>query len=213
VTGATGTTGSALVELLSERGVPVRVMVRREVDATRVGATPESVVVADFDDSDSLAAAVDGVSQAYLVTPSSEDAEAQQTRFAEIAAKAGLELLVVSVRSRIRQHKSAICRPLLKPSSRARTGDPLLTIQVPEREARARAGLGRYESRANRGELTTTRDPRAVAGGRADVPTTFARDRVAHGVARVSAAARAIALKSRPFSFPGWPYPKEDLAG
>jgi uncharacterized protein YbjT (DUF2867 family) len=37
---------------------------------------------------------VDGVSRAYLVTPSSEDAEAQQTRFAEIAARAGVELLV-----------------------------------------------------------------------------------------------------------------------
>jgi uncharacterized protein YbjT (DUF2867 family) len=94
VTGATGTTGSALVKLLSERGVPVRAMVRRELDVTRVGATPESVVVADFDDSGSLAAAVDGVGRAYLVTPSSEAAEAQQTRFAEIAARAGVELLV-----------------------------------------------------------------------------------------------------------------------
>ncbi len=64
VTGATGTTGSALVKLLSRRGVPVRAMVRRELDVTRVGATPESVVVADFDDSGSRAAAVDGVGRA-----------------------------------------------------------------------------------------------------------------------------------------------------
>jgi uncharacterized protein YbjT (DUF2867 family) len=94
VTGATGTTGSALVQLLSQRGVPVRVMVRRAADATRVGANLESAVVADFDDPDSLVAAVHGVSRAYLVTPSSEAAEAQQTRFAEIAANAGVELLV-----------------------------------------------------------------------------------------------------------------------
>jgi uncharacterized protein YbjT (DUF2867 family) len=94
VTGATGTTGSALVQVLSQRDVPVRVMVRRAADATRVGATLESAVVADFDDPDSLMAAVQGVSRAYLVTPSSEAAEAQQTRFAEIAANAGVELLV-----------------------------------------------------------------------------------------------------------------------
>jgi uncharacterized protein YbjT (DUF2867 family) len=94
VTGATGTTGSALVQLLSQRGVPVRVMVRRAADATRVGANLESAVVADFADPDSLMAAVHGVSRAYLVTPSSEAAEAQQTRFAEIAANAGVELLV-----------------------------------------------------------------------------------------------------------------------
>jgi uncharacterized protein YbjT (DUF2867 family) len=94
VTGATGTTGSALVQLLSQRGVPVRAMVRRAADASRVGVNQESAVVADFDDPDSLTAAVDGVSRAYLVTPSSEVAEAQQKRFAEIAADAGMELLV-----------------------------------------------------------------------------------------------------------------------
>jgi uncharacterized protein YbjT (DUF2867 family) len=69
-------------------------MVRRAADATRVGADLESVVVADFDDPESLMAAVHGVGRAYLVTPSSEAAEAQQTRFAEIAANAGVELLV-----------------------------------------------------------------------------------------------------------------------
>ena len=94
VTGATGSTGSALVTLLRQREVPVRVMVRRKADVTRVDAIPESVVVADFDDVESLAAAVRGISRAYLVTPSSEKAEAQQNRFAEIAAKAGVEQLV-----------------------------------------------------------------------------------------------------------------------
>jgi uncharacterized protein YbjT (DUF2867 family) len=50
VTGATGNTGSVLVQLLSQQGVPVRAMVRRAADATRVGANLESAVVADFDD-------------------------------------------------------------------------------------------------------------------------------------------------------------------
>ena len=69
VTGATGSTGSALVKLLSQRNVPVRVLVRREVDATRVDAIPESVVVADFDDSVSVTAALHGIGRAYPSHP------------------------------------------------------------------------------------------------------------------------------------------------
>jgi uncharacterized protein YbjT (DUF2867 family) len=95
VTGATGNTGSALVELLARRGLPVRVMVRHPAAAARFAAVPVQVAVADFDDVASLAAAVAGVGQAYLVTPSSEQAEAQQVRFAELAAAFGVEQLVV----------------------------------------------------------------------------------------------------------------------
>jgi len=51
--------------------------------------------VADFDDEDALSAALTGIERAYLVTPSSELAEAQQIRFAEIGAQTGLEHLVV----------------------------------------------------------------------------------------------------------------------
>jgi uncharacterized protein YbjT (DUF2867 family) len=95
VTGATGNTGSPLVELLTRRGAPVRVMVRRQAAAARFDATPVQVAVADFDDADALAAAMVGIGRAYLVTPSSEEAEAQQVRFAQIAAEAGVEQLVV----------------------------------------------------------------------------------------------------------------------
>jgi uncharacterized protein YbjT (DUF2867 family) len=95
VTGATGNTGSALVELLARRDAPVRVMVRREAAAARFEAMHVEVAVADFDDAGALAAALAGVGRAYLVTPSSEQAEAQQVRFAEVAAAAGVEQLVV----------------------------------------------------------------------------------------------------------------------
>jgi uncharacterized protein YbjT (DUF2867 family) len=69
-------------------------MVRRKANAASFKAAPVSVAVADFDDADSLAAAVAGVGRAYLVTPLSEKAEAQQVRFAEIAAEAGMEQVV-----------------------------------------------------------------------------------------------------------------------
>ena len=94
VTGATGNTGRAIVDALVERGAPVRAMVRSEADRGRL--PPEvNGVVADFDNSPAIEAALDGADRAYLVTPSSEQAEEQQKRFAELAAKAGTRHLVV----------------------------------------------------------------------------------------------------------------------
>jgi len=94
VTGATGNTGSALLTRLTERGTSVRAMVRKQSDAAKL---PEGVaaVVADFDDAGSLAAALHGIGRAYLVTPSSEQAQAQQLRFADLAVQAGVNHLVV----------------------------------------------------------------------------------------------------------------------
>ena len=94
VTGATGSTGSFLIRLLEEQGVAARAMVRHERDKARMGDTSASIVIGDFDDADSVAAALDGVDSAYLVTPSSDKAEAQQIRFAELAAEAGVKRLV-----------------------------------------------------------------------------------------------------------------------
>jgi uncharacterized protein YbjT (DUF2867 family) len=95
VTGATGNTGSPLVDLLTQRGAAVRVMVRHEADAKHFDTARVTVVVADFDDEASLAAALAGADRAYLVTPSSEEAAEQQVRFAETAAGSGIGHLVV----------------------------------------------------------------------------------------------------------------------
>ena len=94
VTGATGNTGRALVDALTRRGAPVRAMVRSAADRGKLPAGVPAVV-ADFDDPESIAAALTGAERAYLVTPSSEQAEDQQRRFADQAAKAGLGHLVV----------------------------------------------------------------------------------------------------------------------
>jgi uncharacterized protein YbjT (DUF2867 family) len=94
VTGATGNTGRPLVEALVRLGAPVRAMVR---DRASKAKRPDGVqiAVADFGAPASLAAALDGAGRAYLVTPSSEQAEAQQKRFADLAAAAGVRHLVV----------------------------------------------------------------------------------------------------------------------
>jgi uncharacterized protein YbjT (DUF2867 family) len=94
VTGATGNTGRAIVDALVERGASVRAMVRAEADRGKLRPEVEGVV-ADFDDSAAIEAALDGAERAYLVTPSSEQAEQRQKRFADLAAKAGTGHLVV----------------------------------------------------------------------------------------------------------------------
>jgi uncharacterized protein YbjT (DUF2867 family) len=94
VTGATGNTGSALVERLLRLGSTVRVMVRTPAAAARFDGSAAKPVVADFDDLGAVAAALTGVDRAYLVTPSSDRAQAQQMRFAELAAAAGVRHLV-----------------------------------------------------------------------------------------------------------------------
>jgi uncharacterized protein YbjT (DUF2867 family) len=94
VTGATGNTGSTVLQQLARRGAMVRAMVRSSKDAARLPNSSATVVVGNFDDSRSLEAALSGVTRAYLVTPSSPDAEAQQVRFAEHAAAAGVRHLV-----------------------------------------------------------------------------------------------------------------------
>jgi len=98
VTGATGNTGAPLVELLAQRGVAVRAMARNEDAAARLRANYPArcrtgrvqVVVADFERPDQLGEAVKGVTAVYLVTPSSERAQAQQEQFVGLAADAGV---------------------------------------------------------------------------------------------------------------------------
>ncbi len=94
VTGATGNTGSRIVQLLAAAGEPVRAMVRSESAAHRLPAGA-SFCVADFDAPESIAAALASVTRVYLVTPSSERAEQQQLAFVEAAARHGVERVVL----------------------------------------------------------------------------------------------------------------------
>lgn len=92
VTGATGNTGTPLVKMLRSADVAVRIMVRDDEAASRFPGT--QVAVADFDDSDAVNRALQGVDRTYLVTPSTERAEDQQLRFVELAAEAGVRHVV-----------------------------------------------------------------------------------------------------------------------
>ena len=95
VTGATGSNGTEIVRLLSKRGVPFKAMVRDASRASDLAALPGATVVeSDFDDRNSLAAALAGVERAFLLTPSTERAEAQQLAFVEAAQQAGVRHVV-----------------------------------------------------------------------------------------------------------------------
>lgn len=88
ITGATGSTGRAVADALATQGVAFRAMSRR-------GSPDGFSVRADLDDADGVRTALDGVRAAYLVTPSTERAEAQQMRFIDLAVDAGVDRLVL----------------------------------------------------------------------------------------------------------------------
>ena len=93
VTGATGTNGREIIKALASKSVSAKAMVRsaKESEDFPDGVTP---VEGDFDDQASLAMALASVERAFLLTPSTEHAEAQQLRFVEAAARAGVRHIV-----------------------------------------------------------------------------------------------------------------------
>lgn len=95
VTGAIGNNGTELIKLLASRGVPVRAMVRSRDGAKGIAALPGAELApGDFDDPASLWRALQGVERAFLLTPSTDRAEAQQLAFVDAARGAGLRHLV-----------------------------------------------------------------------------------------------------------------------
>ncbi len=95
ITGATGNIGTELTKLLSVRKMPFRAMVRNRKDAKALAELEGAeIVVGDFDDSESVAKALQGMERAFLLTNSSERAETQQTDFVEAAQRAGIKHLV-----------------------------------------------------------------------------------------------------------------------
>ncbi len=95
ITGATGNVGSEIIKLLSGEGIAVRAMVRSAKAAEKLaGLTGVTAVTGDFDDAASLEMALAGVDTAFLLTNSSERAEAQQLAFVLAAQKAGVRHIV-----------------------------------------------------------------------------------------------------------------------
>lgn len=94
VTGATGNNGRALLPLLAAAEAPVRALVQPAHVASAKLPPEVEVVGADFDRPETLAPALAGVERAFLVTNSTERAEAQQLAFVDAARRAGVRHVV-----------------------------------------------------------------------------------------------------------------------
>ena len=95
VTGATGKSGGEVVRRLSARGVPVRALVRDPAKAAPLAALPGvEVVQGDLARPETLAAPLQGVEQALLISSSTPDMLEVQTNFIEAARKAGVRYVV-----------------------------------------------------------------------------------------------------------------------
>ena len=96
ITGATGANGREIVRELSARGATFRALVRPgSQSAAFEGQVGVDVVAGDFEDRASLQRALENVDRAFLLTPSSERAQAQQLGFVETAQAEGVKHLVV----------------------------------------------------------------------------------------------------------------------
>lgn len=95
ITGATGTIGSDLTKQLAAKGIPFRALVRKGEKSTTLSLLKEAEIIeGDFNNPESIALALKGIDRAFLLTNSSEQAEAQQSNFVEIAKREGIKHIV-----------------------------------------------------------------------------------------------------------------------
>jgi uncharacterized protein YbjT (DUF2867 family) len=94
VTGATGSNGTEIVKRLATGHVPVRAMVRHLDRANAIALPHVEVVQGDFDRPTTLLTALAGVERAFLLTSSSERAQAQQIAFVDAARRSGVAHIV-----------------------------------------------------------------------------------------------------------------------
>jgi len=95
ITGATDNIGTELTKQLSARKVPFRAMVRAMKDAKSLADLEGAeTILGDFNDEETVVAALQDVERAFLLTNSSEQAETQQSTFVDIANRAGVKHIV-----------------------------------------------------------------------------------------------------------------------
>lgn len=95
LSGATGAVGFEIAQRLSSAGIPARAIARSSAAAAKLAALPQiTPVLADLDDPASLVPAMQGITRAFLLTNSTERAEAQQGAFVTAAARAGVGHIV-----------------------------------------------------------------------------------------------------------------------
>ena len=94
ITGATGNNGQELIRQLTAMGQHVRALVRKPGDAAKLCGSNIEVVSGDFDLSETLESALQGVDKAFLLTPVAERFVQWQKEFIQAAKRAGIKHLV-----------------------------------------------------------------------------------------------------------------------
>jgi uncharacterized protein YbjT (DUF2867 family) len=90
VTGATGNTGSKLVRLLAEAGAPARALVRSPEKAASIHRLGLETVLGDFEQPDTLDAAMAGCDHLFLLSPPSPHQSEQERNAIAAAKRAGV---------------------------------------------------------------------------------------------------------------------------
>ncbi|WZO95739.1 SDR family oxidoreductase [Isosphaeraceae bacterium EP7] len=94
VTGATGSVGGEVLKRLSAKGERVRAVTRDRRKVCDLDLPGVEWIEGDFDRPETMEAACSGADRAFLLTSSSDRAEAQQVAFAVSAGRAGVGHLV-----------------------------------------------------------------------------------------------------------------------
>src|SRR5215468_1421640 len=94
ITGATGNNGQELVRQLTALGQRVRAFVRNPAEAAHLKRSNIELAVGDFDQSETLDVALQGVEKAFLLTPVAERSVHWQTTFIEAARRTGVRHVV-----------------------------------------------------------------------------------------------------------------------
>jgi uncharacterized protein YbjT (DUF2867 family) len=94
LTGSTGSVGLALAQLLSQRGIAYRAMVRDVAKASSLDLAGVEWVQGDFHDPASLRPALEGIDRVFLLAPPVEHIDQIEATFIDIAATCGVRHIV-----------------------------------------------------------------------------------------------------------------------
>ena len=94
VTGATGTTGRALVQQLSAKGIATRALVRDVQKAKDLQLPHVELALGDLGDAASVTQALQGITSAYLLSSGAPESVALQNGFIDLAKAAGVRRVV-----------------------------------------------------------------------------------------------------------------------
>lgn len=126
VTGATSAVGTAVIEELLAREIPVRAFVHQPAAAQRLEAQGAEAIVGDMTERASAQKALQRIERVYLISPSSEHLFAIEHLWAEEARKAGIHSVVKQSEIGADPHSFS---PLLQQHGRAE--DAIRTSGVP----------------------------------------------------------------------------------